>query len=224
MNGGTDGFGDSGGPMDGEPSGEDVAAEREVLRRPVPDERQARPERVRNDVAGAADVDGAVANPRVTRDVLDHLRVVVSGQEPFVLAAVGHGQPADEVGEPGIGRPLLFRVLVQVVVELPGLVADPQVVVPRAGDVVEHHEVGEQDLVHPPPGVKTVQVVLGGFRLDVVGLAGQLCARRVDALAARRQHRGDRVLREPVDLQAGMELAQLVGDRHVALRVAQAAS
>ena len=35
----------------------------------------------------------------------------------------------------------------------------------------------------------------------------------MDALAARLEHRGDRVLREPVDLEIGMELAQLVGDR-----------
>ena len=46
--------------------------------------------------------------------------------------------------------------------------------------------------------------------------------RRMDALAARLEHGGDRVLREPVDLEVGVELAQLVGDRRVALRVAKA--
>ena len=54
------------------------------------------------------------------------------------------------------------------------------------------------------------------------GLVRQVRARRMDALAARLQHRGDRVLREPVDLEVGVELAQLVGDRGVALGVAEA--
>ena len=43
----------------------------------------------------------------------------------------------------------------------------------------------------------------------------------MDALAARLQHRRDRMLGEPVDLEVGMELAQLVGDRGVALGVAE---
>ena len=34
----------------------------------------------------------------------------------------------------------------------------------------------------------------------------------MDALAARFEHCCDGVLRQPVDLQVGMELAQLVGD------------
>ncbi len=77
----------------------------------------------------------------------------------------------------------------QVVVELPGLVADPEVVVLVADEVVEDHEVREQDLVHPPDGLEAVQVVLGGLALHVTGLVGQVmrwpdgCARR--ALRAR---------------------------------------
>ena len=41
------------------------------------------------------------------------------------------------------------------------------------------------------------------------------------ALAASLEHRGDRMLREPVDLRSGMERAQLTGDRDVAPRVAE---
>ena len=44
----------------------------------------------------------------------------------------------------------------------------------------------------------------------------------MDALAARLEHGRDRMLREPVDLEVGVQLAQLVGDRRVALRVAEA--
>ncbi len=200
----------------------DVAGEVVVLLGPVADQRQPGAEGVRDDVAGVADEDGAVANPREPGDVLDHLGVVVGGQECLALAGAGHRQPADEIGEPGVGGPFLFWVLVQVVVQFPGFVADPQVVVFLAGQVVEDHEVGEQDLVHPPDGLEGVQVVPGRLGLDVPGLAGQLGARRVNALTARRQDFADRVLGEPVDFEAGMELAQLIGDRHIPLRVAQA--
>ena len=41
----------------------------------------------------------------------------------------------------------------------------------------------------------------------------------MDPLAARLEHRRDRVLGEPVDLEVGMELAQFVGNRGVALCV-----
>src|SRR5687767_4370623 len=43
----------------------------------------------------------------------------------------------------------------------------------------------------------------------------------MDPLAARLQRRRYRVLCQPVDLEVGVELAQLVGDRRVALRVAE---
>jgi hypothetical protein len=116
-----------------------------------------------------------VADARVAGDVLDHLGVVVGGDERLARAAVGHGQPADEVGEPGVGGVLLLRVLVQVVIEFPGFVADPQVVVLLAGQVVEDHKVGQQDLIHPPDGLEAVQVMLGRLGLDVPGLTRQ-CA------------------------------------------------
>ena len=124
--------------------------------------------------AGVADEDGPVAHAREARDVLDHLRVVVGGQERLVLAAVRHRQPADEVGQPDVGGLLLLRVLVQVVVELPRLVADPEVVLLVADEVVEDHEVREQDLVHPADRLEAVQVVLGRLALDVAGLVREV--------------------------------------------------
>ncbi len=80
----------------------------------------------------------------------------------------------------------------------------------------------KQDLVHPPDRLEAVQVVLGGLALDVAGLVREVGARRVDSLAPLLQHRRDGALGEPVDLQVGVELAQLVGDRRVSLRVAEA--
>jgi hypothetical protein len=144
-----------------------VAGEAVMLACPVADQGERGSERVGDDVVGVADEDRVVADSGVAGDMLDHLRVVVGGQERLVLAAVGHGQPADEVGQPDVGGPLLLGVLVQVVVQLPGLVPDPEVVVLVAHQVVEDHEVGQQDLVHPADGLEGVQVVLGGLALDV---------------------------------------------------------
>ena len=187
-----------------------------MLLRPVADPRQAVPERVRDDVVGIADEDGPVADPGEAGDVLDHLGVVVGGQERLVLAAVLERQPADEVGQPDVRGRLQLRVLVQEVVDLPGLVADPEVVVLLARDVEEEHEVGDEDLVHPPDRLEGVQVVLGRLALDVRRLVREQRARRVDPLALGLEHCGDRMLREPVDLEIGMQLPQLLRDRDVA--------
>ena len=105
-----------------------VAAERVVALGPVADRRQPRAEVVGHDVVGVADEDRPVADPREALDVLDHLGVVVGGQERLALAARRHRQPADEVGHPGERRPLELRVLVQEVVDVPRLVADHEVV------------------------------------------------------------------------------------------------
>ena len=155
------------------------------------------------------------------RDVVDHVGVVVRRQESLAGAAVLHRQPPDEVGQPCVVGTLLARVLVEVVVELPRLVADPQVVAVLAHDVVEDHEVGDQDLVHPSPRLEAVKVVLGGLGLDVGRLARQVLARRVDGLALSFEDSRDRVLGKPVDLDVRDELAQLLGDGHVALGVSQ---
>src|SRR6185437_10624974 len=64
--------------------------------------------------------------------------------------------------------------------------------------------------------------VLGGLRLEVLGLVGQVAAGGMDALALGFEDPGNRVLGEPVDLQIGMQSAQLAHDRHVALGVPEA--
>ena len=111
---------------------------------------------------------------RVARDVLDHLRVVVGGEERLALAALGHRQHADEVGHPHVRRRLELRVLVQEVVDLPGLVGDPDVEALLAHDVVEDHEVRAEDLVEPAQHVEGVQRVLARLGVDVRGLGREL--------------------------------------------------
>ena len=190
-------------------------------RGPVPDGRQVPAEGVRHDVLVVPDEDGPVPDPRVAVDVLDHLGVVVGGQEGLPLPAVGHRQVADEVGEPHVLAPFQLRVLVPVVVDVPGLVADDQVVAALLDDLLEHHEVGHQDLVHPAQRLEAVQVVPAGLGGDVRGLAGQPLAGGVDVLAFGVQHGGHRVLGQPVDLEIGAEPLQFLGDGHVAAGVAE---
>ena len=139
-----------------------------------------------------------------------------------MVACLGHGEPTDEVREPAIGESLQLRILVEVVVDVPGLVADDQVVVPFVHDVVEHHEVVEEDLVHPAPGLEAVQPVLAALGLDVCRLARQPCTGGMHRLARVFEHPGDRVLGQPIDLEVGMESSQLIGDCEVATGVAQA--
>ena len=109
----------------------------------------------------------------------------------------------------------------QVVVELPRLVADDEVVARLAHDIVEDHEVRAQDLVHAPERVKAVQVVLGRLGLEVARLRGQVLAGGVNRLPLGLEHPRDRILREPVDLQVGHQRAQLASDSHVASRMTQ---
>ena len=110
----------------------------------------------------------------------------------------------------------------QEVVEVPRLVADPQVEGLALDQVVEDHEVVDQHLVHPAYGVEGVQVVLAALGLEVAGLAGQQPRGRVHHLAALLEELRDRRLGEPLDLDVGALLAHRVGDREVAPDVAEA--
>src|SRR5690606_10713017 len=113
-----------------------VAAQFVVLGQPVADQGQVRPERVRHDVALFTYVDRGVADTLEALDLLDHLGVVVRRHEGLAPAVVlDHGQVADEIRQPGERRGLQLRVLVEVVVHLPGFVAHPHVVRLLAHDV-----------------------------------------------------------------------------------------
>jgi hypothetical protein len=67
-----------------------------------------------------------------------------------------------------------------------------------------------------------VEVVLGGLGLDVFRLVREVEARRMDSLPLRLEHGRYGVLREPVDLEVRMQLAELLRDGHVALRMPEA--
>jgi len=55
---------------------------------------------------------------------------------------------------------------VQEVVDVPCLVADPEVVRLVLDEIGEDHEVVHQRVVHPPDRLEGVQVVLGGLVLE----------------------------------------------------------
>ena len=106
----------------------DLAAELEVRLDPLADRPAAPGRSCPRRRPRVADEQRAVAHGREARDLLEHLRVEVGAQERLALAALGQRQPAHEVGQEHERRALVLRVLVQEVVDLPRLVADPQVV------------------------------------------------------------------------------------------------
>ena len=79
----------------------------------------------------------------------------------------------------------------------------------------------DEDLVHPADRLERVQVVLGRLGGDVAdSLASSALIGWIRSPCGL-EDGGDRVLGEPVDLEVGVELAQLVGDRDVPLGVTE---
>ena len=99
------------------------------------------------------------------------------------------------------GESFELRVLVQEVVDLPGFVGDHQVGRLVTNDLAEQHEVGDHDLVHSPDRLERVQVVFAGLGLEVARLAEQILGGGVHSLSGRLEHPGDRILRQPVDVE-----------------------
>ena len=137
-----------------------IAREVEVPGDPVAHRRQILAEGQRHDVLRIADKDRAVAHAGMALDMLDHLGVVVGRQESLVLAARRHRHEADEVGEPGERCLLQLGMLVPVVVDVPGLVGDHEVVAAGVDGILEDHEVGDQHLVHAADRLEGVEIVL----------------------------------------------------------------
>ena len=58
-------------------------------------------------------------------------------------------------------------MLVPEMIDVPGFVADDQVVATILDGLLEDHEVGEQDLVHAPQRLEDMQLVLVCLVLDM---------------------------------------------------------
>jgi hypothetical protein len=86
-------------------------------------------------------------------------------------------------------------------------------------EILEDHEVVNQDLIHRPNGLEGMKVVLRTLALEVRGFAYEMPDRRVDGLPALVQHLRYWILSEPVNLDLGLFLAELVRDRDISERV-----
>ena len=123
---------------------------------PVADPRQAGSHRRVRQFGEVADEHGRVTDVREPVEVLDDLGVVVGAQIDLTRVALGiDRQESRDVGQERVRRDLAFGILVQEVVDVPRLVAHPQVVRRLAHDVVEEHVVRAEDLVHPPESRRT---------------------------------------------------------------------
>ena len=154
-------------------------------------------------------------------DLGQHFRVVIGNEFDFTRAAARHRQPAHEISQPNIGGAFFLGIFMQKVVQLPRFVTDPEIVRLLSDDIVKDHEIGQEDLIHPPIGLKGMHRVLAGLRFDVLGFVRQQCARRMDVLAMRSKHLGHWMLREPGNLQFGPQLAKRFGDGDIPAGVAE---
>src|SRR5580658_9419337 len=152
-------------------------------------------------------------------DVFDHLGIVVRSNSRLVLSTVRHRNPPDKIRHPRKRSLLLAWVFVQVMIDVPRLVTNDEIVVLLANHVVQHHEVINQDLVHPADRLECMQIVLATLTFDVRGFVRERRTCRMDALATRLQHFRDGMLREPVDCNTRHKRAQFGGDCCVTLRV-----
>ena len=199
-----------------------VADEAEALARPLPHVRQVLAERAIEHVLGIADHQRQIADVGVMREVIDVLRVLLPRAPRLARVVLVHRHEADEVGEEHVRRGFELGVLVQVVVEVPALVADPQIVVAAFGDVGEHHEVGRHHGVHRPQRVERVQRVVLRVRLEVRALVHEQPRRRMQPLAAALDDARRRIARQEIDDEIRAPPPQRLRERDVALHVAQA--
>ena len=202
---------------------ERVAGEPEVLPRPRAHVREIGPELAIEHVGLVADHDRQIAHVGMVAQVVDVLGVLLPAADELRGGpVVPHRKDADEVGEEDVRRPLELGVLVEVVVEVPALVTDPQVVGLSLHDVRERHEVRRHDLVHVPEGVEGMELVIGRPALEVRALVLQESRRRMEPFAPVLDDAVGGIGGQEVDDDVRMSLAQPAGDREVALDVAEA--
>src|SRR5690349_4878814 len=196
---------------------EGVARETEVLAGPLPHVGEVGAELAVQHVFFVADQDRQVPHVGMPAQVVDVLRVLLPAADELGGGAVfPHREQADEVGEEGVGGSLEIRVLVEEVVEVPALVADPQIVAVALDHVGQGHEVRGHDLVHVPERVERVQLVIGGPALEVRGLVLEQARGRVHPLPPVPDHAVGGIAGEEVDHHVGVLLAQPPGDREIA--------
>ena len=200
----------------------DVAGEVEVLLGPVADRRQSRAEgararcrrRRRRRWPGRAAA-GSGRSARSSRRC-SRRSGPPRARRRRASAASRRSRSAQAYAEP-----LQLGVLVQEVVDVPGLVADPQVV-----GLVATRSWKTMKFASRISSIRRIAwKACRSCSADSVSMWRDSLARcalaGMDPLAARLEHRGHRMLGQPVDLEVRVQLAQLVGDRDVAPGVAE---
>src|SRR5215467_12086030 len=199
---------------------EGVPGEAEVLPRPLPHVREVGAELAIEHVLLVAHQEGQVAHVGMEAKVVDVLRVLLpTADELGRRAVLPHGEHADEVGEEGVGCPLEIRILVEEVVEIPALVADPEIVALALHHVGEGHEVRREDLVHVPQRVEGVELVIGRPALEVLALVLEEARSGMQPFPPVADDAVGGVGGEEVDDDLGMPLAEPPGDGEIALDV-----
>ena len=153
-----------------------------VFRDPVPHSRKAIAERHVYDIVRPSDEDRTVSNVRVAFDMLNHFSVVVRCEIGLMSAILSKWNPADEICQPGDLRFFHFRVLVPIVVDVPGFVGNHEIIFLLFEHLLKHHEILDKDFVHAPDRLKSVEIVLAGFIFDMRTLIGEDRAGRVNSL------------------------------------------
>ncbi len=85
----------------------------------------------------------------------------------FASAAFGHGQVADEIGEPGERAALELGMFVPEMIDIPGFIGDDEIIISVFDQLLKHHEIGDQYLVHAAQCLKDLKIVLAAFAFDM---------------------------------------------------------
>ena len=200
----------------------DVAGEAEVLLGPLADRRQPRPERVGDDVVGVADEDRPVAHAR------DSGRSARSSRRCSRRSGAPRARRRRASAASRRSRSATRRRPTSAPGSRAGSSRAPTPRRRSTGRTARSRTTSWKTMKFASrissirrSAWKQCRSCPADSDCDVRGLARQLRARRVDALAARLEHGCHRMLGQPVDLEVRVQPAQLVGDRDIAPGVAK---
>src|SRR6266566_4537413 len=151
----------------------------------------------------------------------DIVSVAVGAQKGLALISLDWQAP-DKVGQKDKGLPLQFRVFMIVIVHIPGLVSDDEIVVLRLHKIGKGHEVVHHDLIHGAQREEGGEVMLAGDMLKVTTFISKVAGNGMNVLAFALQIGRSRVNGKPINGEIRFKFAQFARNGKVALDVSQA--
>ena len=124
--------------------------------------------------------------------------------------AIRHGNETDKVSEPGQLGLLQLRMLMPEMIHIPGFISDHQIVFLLFQNLLEDHEIGDQDFIHISDRLESIQIMFAGLRLNMVGFVGQQGRGGMQGFVRGIQKPGHRILGQPIHLNIGMAFSQLL--------------